>query len=765
MLRLFRTAFLGKASPVHFFWGSFDLAVTRFSGRAAPLHPGGIPDLPDAVTREAYSHEVSSAGFWPGSDAFPQAAFYSYAYPAPAGFADAPRRARGRALVEARWASGCCPTRASARAADPDADRAALPRIDLSRRRRPGALGPGARLRDRRAAPAAAGRLSARSPGVRARRAEPQRSGVEGRPALARLPMARLLPGAQNAIDNEPDRRRSMAMTRREWIGAVAAAGALPMAGAAWAQAGTLKISHQFPGGTATEGDFRDRLCRRFAADIEKRSNGALKAAVYPGSSLMKTNAQFSAMRKGALDISLYPLSYAGGEVAETNIGLMPALVPSYEVGAQWKTSEVGKLLTKTLDEKGIVVLSWIWQAGGVASRAAPLVQPDDAKGLKVRGGSREMDMMLKAAGASVISLPSNEIYAAMQTGAMDAAMTSSTSFISFKLEEIAKNLTSGRNKAYWFMFEPLLMSKEIFAKLPKAQQDIIMQRRRRAGEVRDRRRAGRRQDRRRRLRQGRRQGLRPRRGDGAQVAGDRPRHGVEGLRRARRDLGRAAEGGAEAARVSDPPAAGCRPRRGAPTRRCSPAARRACRRRRATPARRPASTRRRRARCCRWRARSPRANRVMVGFGMLALLAASLVLTSSVVTRYFFKASTDWQDETAVFLLVGATFLCGAFVQSIRGHVGIEAVVDAALAARRRVPARRRRPALPRLLRPVRVEVVDAAARGLGRQADDLVVVGAAALDPLLADVARHDAARAAARRPRRRQRQPRARRRGGGR
>ncbi len=266
-----------------------------------------------------------------------------------------------------------------------------------------------------------------------------------------------------------------MAMTRREWVRGVAAAGMAPMAGGTWAQAGTLKISHQFPGGTATEGDFRDRLCRRFAADIEKKSNGGLKAAVYPGSSLMKTIPQFSALRKGALDFSLYPLSYAGGEVPETNIGLMPALVPSYEVGSAWKTAEVGKLLAKTLDEKGIVVVSWIWQAGGVASRAAPLVQPDDAKGMKVRGGSREMDMMLKAAGASVISLPSNEIYAAMQTGAMDAAMTSSTSFISFKLEEIAKSLTSGRNKAYWFMFVPLLMSKEIFAKLPKAQQDIIM--------------------------------------------------------------------------------------------------------------------------------------------------------------------------------------------------------------------------------------------------------------------------------------------------
>lgn len=88
VFKRFRTGFLGKASPVHFFWGSFDLAVTRFSGRKAPPHPGGVPGLPDTVTREAYSHEVSSAGFWPGNEAFPQAAFYSYAYPEPPGFRD-----------------------------------------------------------------------------------------------------------------------------------------------------------------------------------------------------------------------------------------------------------------------------------------------------------------------------------------------------------------------------------------------------------------------------------------------------------------------------------------------------------------------------------------------------------------------------------------------------------------------------------------------------------------------------------------------------
>ena len=89
LFKWFRTGFLGKASPVHFFWGGFDLAVTRFSGRRAPRHPGGIPGLSDRVTREAYSHEVSSAGFWPGNDAYPQAAFYSYAYPEPKGFRDA----------------------------------------------------------------------------------------------------------------------------------------------------------------------------------------------------------------------------------------------------------------------------------------------------------------------------------------------------------------------------------------------------------------------------------------------------------------------------------------------------------------------------------------------------------------------------------------------------------------------------------------------------------------------------------------------------
>ena len=92
VLKEFRARFIGKCSPVHFFWGSFDLAVTRFSGREAPPHPGGVPNFPDWVAREAYSHEVSSAGFWPGGSGIDHAAFYSYAYPAPAGFAESRAR-------------------------------------------------------------------------------------------------------------------------------------------------------------------------------------------------------------------------------------------------------------------------------------------------------------------------------------------------------------------------------------------------------------------------------------------------------------------------------------------------------------------------------------------------------------------------------------------------------------------------------------------------------------------------------------------------
>jgi uncharacterized protein DUF5996 len=116
----FRSRFAGKCSPVHFFWGSFDLAVTRFSGRPAPPHPGGIPHLPDAVTREAYSQEVSSLGFWPGNEAMPEAIFYSYAYPEPPGFSTA-KVAPAAGGYNAQFKEFVLPYEAVRTASDPDA--------------------------------------------------------------------------------------------------------------------------------------------------------------------------------------------------------------------------------------------------------------------------------------------------------------------------------------------------------------------------------------------------------------------------------------------------------------------------------------------------------------------------------------------------------------------------------------------------------------------------------------------------------------------
>ncbi len=120
VLKQFRTGFIGKSSPVHFFWGSFDIAVTRFSGRRAPPHPGGAPGLSDVVMREAYSHEVSSAGFWPGGGATDYAAFYSYAYPEPAGFRTS-RVAPDGAVYNAAIGEFLLPYEAVRAAPDPDA--------------------------------------------------------------------------------------------------------------------------------------------------------------------------------------------------------------------------------------------------------------------------------------------------------------------------------------------------------------------------------------------------------------------------------------------------------------------------------------------------------------------------------------------------------------------------------------------------------------------------------------------------------------------
>ncbi len=237
-----------------------------------------------------------------------------------------------------------------------------------------------------------------------------------------------------------------------------------------------LKLSHQFPASNGDAGDFRDQLANRFAKQVEEKTGGSLKIEIYPGSSMMKPNSQFGALRKGILDMSVLPLAYGSGEAPEVGLTLMPALVQSYDQGLRWKSAPIGNALDKILDAKGIKIVTWVWQAGGIVSRDKPIVNPNDTKGLKIRGGDKTIDLMLQGAGGSATNMASSEIYSAMSSGVLDAAVTSSTSLISYRLYEVAKTVTTARDKSFWFMFEPLLISKASWDTLTPAQQKVVME-------------------------------------------------------------------------------------------------------------------------------------------------------------------------------------------------------------------------------------------------------------------------------------------------
>jgi TRAP-type C4-dicarboxylate transport system substrate-binding protein len=256
------------------------------------------------------------------------------------------------------------------------------------------------------------------------------------------------------------------------WLisGALLSGGIAFSAAPAAAETMTLKISHQFPANT----DFRDQVARKFAKEVEARTKGQLKFQIYPGASLFKPKQQFDAMANGALDMSVYPLAYSGGKLPATNLTLMPALIKNYKQAYDWENADIGKWLNKYLDEHGVELITWIWQAGGVASHNKAILVPADVKGLKTRGAGKMIELMLQAAGASISSFPSNETYNAMQSGVVDALWTSSASLMSFRLEEVAKYVTTARDHTFWYMFEPMLMSKATYEKLTPEQRKIV---------------------------------------------------------------------------------------------------------------------------------------------------------------------------------------------------------------------------------------------------------------------------------------------------
>ncbi|MGP1678533.1 MAG: TRAP transporter substrate-binding protein DctP, partial [Burkholderiales bacterium] len=260
-------------------------------------------------------------------------------------------------------------------------------------------------------------------------------------------------------------------MFKLKHIGIMAALVAATVSGSAMAADVTLRASHQFPGG---KGDVRDEMVQIVARET-KAANVGLEIQVYPGASLFKPKEQWNALVNGQLDISAFPLDYASGKVRAFGATLMPGLVRSHARAARLNHSKFMQDIKSKIDKAGVMVLADAWLAGAVASKNGCIRKPDDIKGQKTRSAGATFAAMWQAAGASIISIPSNEVYNALQTGVAEATDTSTGSFVSFRIYEQVKCVTAPGENTLWFMYEPLLMSKKAFNKLDKKQQAALI--------------------------------------------------------------------------------------------------------------------------------------------------------------------------------------------------------------------------------------------------------------------------------------------------
>lgn len=238
----------------------------------------------------------------------------------------------------------------------------------------------------------------------------------------------------------------------------------------------TLRLSHQWPRATSDDGDFRALVAQRFAEQVAEQTNDEVEVTVYPNASLVEPTEQYKAITRGTLDMSVFPLDYASGEVPQFSVTLMPSLVKSHTQAQNWKDAEIGARVTEILESNGAKVVTWIWNAGGIGvRRGSPVVSPDDISGGAVaRAAGSWVERMLESAGYSITSMPSSEIYSAMQTGVLDVAVTSASSFCSYRIYEQVQSYTSPSQNTFWFMFEPLIIGKQQFDELSPDIQQVI---------------------------------------------------------------------------------------------------------------------------------------------------------------------------------------------------------------------------------------------------------------------------------------------------
>lgn len=255
-----------------------------------------------------------------------------------------------------------------------------------------------------------------------------------------------------------------------KWGSTVIAAALLTTLSAGAQAEVVLKASHQFPGG---KGDVRDEMVQIIAREVAA-AKVDLVIKVFPGSSLVKATEQWKAMQTGQIDMTAFPLDYASGSHPQFGATLMPGLVKSHEHALRINASPFMQDIKAIVEQGGAKVLADAWLAGAFGSKGRCIRKPEDAAGLKVRSAGATFAQMWAGAGASIVSIPSSEVYSALQQGVAQGTDTSTGSFVSFRLYEQLKCVTAPGDNALWFMYEPVLISKRSWDRLNDAQKKAL---------------------------------------------------------------------------------------------------------------------------------------------------------------------------------------------------------------------------------------------------------------------------------------------------
>lgn len=229
-----------------------------------------------------------------------------------------------------------------------------------------------------------------------------------------------------------------------------------------------LRLSHQW-----STKDIRHQVAQIVADEVAK-ANVDLTIKIFPSKSLFKPREQYKPLSRGQLDMTVFPLSYAGGQRPEYNLTLMPGLVKNHDHAARLNESDFMKKLEDLMAEDDVRVVVHGYLAGGFVGKNKCITSPDDVKGEQTRAAGKAFEQMLAAAGASITSMASSEIYSAMQSGVLTAANTSSSSFVSYRIYEQVKCYTPAGDVALWFMYQPLLMNKSAYDGLTDEQKKAL---------------------------------------------------------------------------------------------------------------------------------------------------------------------------------------------------------------------------------------------------------------------------------------------------